>query len=186
MRVREAKDILVQQITREASIEGIPLSDFGKRMMYFTEGRTAVEDPIQLNEEFEAQYDNATYEKKVAQLMKHAYKRLKTADSPDKETWDRSLKRGDHYILVMWGESSSLSTLMGFGLAVLILALVSGIRWIGHSVRPPNPQLLTALFVAFIVFCIFSPRQLSKAFGWVIKHTVDRFLDPNGEKEGET
>ncbi len=106
MRVREAKDFRVQQITRQASIEAIPLSDLEKRMMYFTEGRTAVDDPIQLNEEFEAQCDTPTYEKKVVQLMKHAYKRLKSADSPDKGTWDRAtrcLRRGDHYILVTVG-----------------------------------------------------------------------------------
>lgn len=158
-------------------------------MMYFTEGRTAVEDPIQLNEEFEAQYDTLTYEKKVAQLMKHAYKHLKNEHSPEKETWDRAircLKRGDHYILVMWGDSSPFTTLVGFGLGVLILAVIVGVRWIGHAVRPPNPQLLTALFVGFILFCIFFRRQLNKVFGWAMKHSVDRFLDPDGAEKDET
>ena len=46
-------------------------------MMYFTEGPDAPENPITLNEEFEAQYDSAEYETKIARLMGHAYRRLK-------------------------------------------------------------------------------------------------------------
>jgi hypothetical protein len=41
--------------------------------MYFTEGAGATEDPATLNEEFEAQYDTAMYEKKISHLMHHAY-----------------------------------------------------------------------------------------------------------------
>ena len=46
MRVREAKDFLVQQVSLQAQLEGIELSDLEKRMLYFTEGSTAVEDPV--------------------------------------------------------------------------------------------------------------------------------------------
>src|SRR5713101_9480648 len=37
MRVREAKDFLVAQTAEQAALEGVPLSDLEKRMMYFTE-----------------------------------------------------------------------------------------------------------------------------------------------------
>ncbi|MGB2900309.1 MAG: hypothetical protein WBB89_13655 [Candidatus Acidiferrum sp.] len=37
MKVREAKDFLVAQTAEQASLEGVPLSDLEKRMMYFTE-----------------------------------------------------------------------------------------------------------------------------------------------------
>ncbi len=37
MRVREAKDFLVQQTAEQARLEGVPLSELEKRMMYFTE-----------------------------------------------------------------------------------------------------------------------------------------------------
>jgi len=64
---RQAKDFFVEQVAQQAAIEGIPLSDLERRMMYFTEGPDAVEDPVQLDEEFEAQYgdsENYDFEKK--------------------------------------------------------------------------------------------------------------------------
>ncbi len=57
MHVNEAKEFLVRQTLEQARLEGVPFSDLEKRMMYFTEGKNAVEDPIALNEEFEAQYE---------------------------------------------------------------------------------------------------------------------------------
>jgi hypothetical protein len=105
MQVREAKDFLVQQTADQAERDGVPLSELEKRMMYFTESAEAVEDPIELNEEFEAQYDNAEYETKIARLLGRAYQRLEKEDPETARTWDvavRELKQGDHYILVLW------------------------------------------------------------------------------------
>jgi len=107
MQVNEAKDFLVQQTAEQARREGVSLSDLEKRMMYFTETEDAVENPIALNEEFEAQYDTSQYESKIAGLLGRAYNRLKEEGSQEIQTWDeaiRELKRGDHYILVMWAE----------------------------------------------------------------------------------
>ena len=76
-------------------------------MMYFTEGEDAIENPIGLNEEFEAQYNTPDYETKIARLLGRAYKRLKKEDPDIAQTWDaaiKELKKGDHYILVMWRE----------------------------------------------------------------------------------
>jgi hypothetical protein len=104
MQAREAKDFLVRETAEQARLEGVPLSALEKRMMYFTEGPDAVEDPTKLNEEFEAAYDTEEYEKKVWQLMSHAYERLKK-EAPGKATdWDNGincLRKGDHYILVL-------------------------------------------------------------------------------------
>jgi len=47
-------------------------------MMYFTEtDATSCDNPVELNEEFEAQYDTAEYETKISRLVHHAYDRLK-------------------------------------------------------------------------------------------------------------
>jgi hypothetical protein len=105
MQVREAKDFLVQQTADQAERDGVPLSELEKRMMYFTESAEAVEDPIELNEEFEAQHDTAEYETKIARLLGRAYQRLKNEDPETARTWDvavRELKQGGHYILVLW------------------------------------------------------------------------------------
>jgi hypothetical protein len=70
MKIREAKDFLVQQIVEQAQRENVPLSDLEKRMMYFSEGTNAVEDPASLNEAFEKQHDTTKYEKKISLLMR--------------------------------------------------------------------------------------------------------------------
>ena len=66
MQVREAKDSLVAQTAQQAALEGVPLSGVEKRMMYFTEGKDAIEDPSTLNDQFEARCDTAKYEKKIS------------------------------------------------------------------------------------------------------------------------
>jgi hypothetical protein len=58
MNNKQAEDFLVQQAAEQASLEAVPLSDLEKRMMYFTESdASSCEYPIELNDEFEAQYD---------------------------------------------------------------------------------------------------------------------------------
>jgi hypothetical protein len=44
MKVLEAKDFLVRQTAEQAALEGVPLSDLEKRMMYFTETGECPED----------------------------------------------------------------------------------------------------------------------------------------------
>jgi hypothetical protein len=105
MRVLEAKDFLVQQTAEQAALENIPLSSLEKRMMYFSETDECPEDPIALNDAFEAEYDTTNYEKKISQLMDHAYHRIKR-ESPEKlRAWNRAfgvLSKGDHYLLLFW------------------------------------------------------------------------------------
>jgi hypothetical protein len=106
MDVRQAKDFLVTQTAEQARIEGVSFSDIERRMMYFTETPgECFEDPIVLNEEFEAQCDMNEYEKKTSQLMTSAYKRLKKDGGDAISQWQEAikiLKKGDHYILVLW------------------------------------------------------------------------------------
>jgi hypothetical protein len=105
MNTKQAKDFLVQQTAEQAARESIPLSDSEKKMMYFTESdATSCHNPVELNEEFEAQYDTPEYETKISRLVHHAYDRLKLEDPEGKRTWDqaiRTLRKGDHYFLVL-------------------------------------------------------------------------------------
>ena len=142
MRVREAKDFLVQQTAEQAAIEGIPLSDLEKRMMYFVENEEMPEDPLKLNEEFEAQYDSDEYEAKISRLLRHAFARLKKEDPEAVRKWKEAialLSKGDHYLPVMLPASSSAGrpphdALKLFGTALLVviigLAVVFTIDWI--------------------------------------------------------
>ena len=91
--------------SKQALLEGAPLSDLEKRMMYFTEGAVASEDPIKLNEEFEAEYDSDEYEAKISRLLHQAYYRLRKEKDAARKNWNlaiRRLRSGDHYVLVMW------------------------------------------------------------------------------------
>src|SRR5215475_12831259 len=110
MQVNEAKDVLVNEIVQQATLEGSSLSSLEKRMLYFTESGDCPEDPIQLNADFEAEHNTPEYEAKISGLMKRAYRRLKTENASGLKLWDEAvseLNKGDHYILVMVHQGSS-------------------------------------------------------------------------------
>ena len=131
MKTKQAKDFLVQQTTEQAAREDIPLSDIEKKMMYFTESdKASCDDPVKLNDEFETQYDTAEYERKISRLLHHAYNRLKAEDPESKRNWDqaiRTLRRADHYFLVLWDlklpsehPTRDFFKLLGVGLLVAV------------------------------------------------------------------
>jgi len=109
MNTKQAKDFLVEQAAEQAAIEGVPLADLEKRMMYFTESDPAsCPDPIALNGEFEAQFEMPEYESKISELFENAQKRLQKEDPESARHWDQAvgeLMRGDHYLLVLLGAS---------------------------------------------------------------------------------
>ncbi len=85
-------------------MDGVSLSALEKRMMYFTEGPDATENPLALNEEFEEQFDTSEYETKIAKLLRHAHKRIKQNDESKVSLWKESIKKlkeGDHYLIVL-------------------------------------------------------------------------------------
>lgn len=105
MDTRQAKDFLVQQTAEQAVLDNVPFSDLEKRMMYFTESDPAsCANPLELNDEFEKQYETDEYEAKVSQLLQHVCKRLKHEDPEALRNWNEAistLRKGDHYILVL-------------------------------------------------------------------------------------
>jgi len=109
MQALEAKRFLVEQTAEQAALENVPLSDLEKRMMYFTETGECPEDPIALNDAFEAEYDTPVYEKKISRLMARAYRRIKR-DNPEKlRLWSEAfgvLGKGDHYLLLFWRQNA--------------------------------------------------------------------------------
>jgi hypothetical protein len=119
-------------------------------MMYFTESDEACEDPTKLNDEFEAEYDTAAYEEKVSKLLHHGYARVKKENPESARLWDesiRTLRRGDHYLLVLWDHKSSTGrpphdSLKLLGTAILVIvvsvALIAGFSAI---FRPPRHPL---------------------------------------------
>jgi hypothetical protein len=158
VRVQEAKDFLVQQTAEQAQLEGVPFSDLERRMMYFTEIEEKPEDPIQLNQEFEAEYDSDEYEAKISKLLHHAQARNKKKNPEAARQWNQAIKvlnKGDHYLWVLWSENSPserppydslemLGTALGMIALVLLGVFVSGKlepqrRWLQKNIPRPNP-----------------------------------------------
>lgn len=119
----------MQQTSEQAAREDIPLSDIEKKLMYFTESdATSCDNPVELNDEFEAQYDTAEYEAKISRLLHQAYKRLRIEDPESKRNWDqaiRILRKGDHYLLALWdiepaSEHPTRDSFRQFGVGLLI------------------------------------------------------------------
>lgn len=109
MQVREAKDFLVQQTAEQAALENVPLSGLEKRMMYFTETGECPEDPVALNDAFEAEYDTTAYENKISLLLAQAYRRIERENPEKLRLWNNAfsvLSKGDHYLLVFWRQNA--------------------------------------------------------------------------------
>src|ERR1700730_5166805 len=145
MKTKQAKDFLVQQTTEQATRENIPLSDLEKRMMYFTESdATSCDNPVELNDEFEAQYDTPEYEAKISRLLHHAYNRLKVEDPERKRNWDqaiRTLRKGDNYFLVLWDlklpsehPTRDFFKLLGVGLLVAVGIAIATILAVEYKI----------------------------------------------------
>jgi hypothetical protein len=150
VQVREARDFLVQQTAEQALLEGIPLSDLEKRMMYFTESEEVSENPIKPNDAFEAEYDSDEYETKISLLLHHAYSRIEKENPQALTQWKdaiRTLSKGDHYISVLWAyEPNNVEErprfdqpkLFGAGLAIACAALF--IAFNSHRIAPYLPE----------------------------------------------
>lgn len=196
MHVREAKDFLVKQTADQADLDGVSLSDLEKRMMCFTEGRDATEDPSALNDEFESRYDTAKFERKISRLMRRAYSRLKREDTQKALLWNqaiRSLRRGDHYILVLCGQSLSHGSrsywrLVAAFLVPVVLFWLFSVLFSAHGRSLQQPPLLhylplpgpyalrimQVMFFALLITAIFFPRvfepanrALERCFDWI-------------------
>jgi hypothetical protein len=133
LNTKQAKDFLVEQTVEQAALEGVPLADVEKRMMYFTESDTSsCDNPIELNDEFEAQYETKEYETKISRLLHHAYKRLKEENPERVRNWDqaiRTLRKGDHYFLVLWditppSDHPTRDSFKLFGVGLLVAAVI--------------------------------------------------------------
>ena len=189
MRVREAKDFLVEQIRQQALQEGVPLDDLEIQMLYFTEKKSLSGETAKLVEDFDQAYNARAYEKKISHLIQHAYRRLKKGNSSDKDTWNdaiRRLKKGDHYILVMWGNNSILwGICLAVGALLVYGAFVFLARWFQQAFSPPNPRILLGVFLALIAIGLLFPRPLGKALGWIFDQTIGRFIGPNDKGEEE-
>ena len=101
---KAAKEFLVSQIVEEAQRESIPLSEIERKMLFSSEHYWSLPDIMEVNAQFEKEYDSEEYEAKISELIRNAYDRTKKESQSETERWKeaiRMLRKEDHYLLVM-------------------------------------------------------------------------------------
>jgi hypothetical protein len=103
---REAKEFLISRIVAEAQRENALLSEVERKMLYFAESGWTLPDMTAASEDFDSEYDQNRYEKKIARLIRKGAKRDRQESRDECDAWwaaIRFLKKEDHYISVMVG-----------------------------------------------------------------------------------
>jgi hypothetical protein len=101
---REAKESLVARIAEEAQRDGVSLSDVERKMLYFSETGWTLPEIFEVNREFDLDYHQAGYERKIATLIGNARNRARKEDRALSDDWSATsklLSREDHYLTVM-------------------------------------------------------------------------------------
>jgi hypothetical protein len=101
---RDAKEYLVSRIVNEAEQEGSPLTEVERKMLYFTETGWTLPDIMEVNAEFERDYDNDKYERRIAGLVRRIEEDNKSQGGEEQSAWLRAVEKrseGDHYLLVL-------------------------------------------------------------------------------------
>jgi hypothetical protein len=107
---REAKEFLISRIAEHAQRDGEPLSEIERKELSFSESGWTLPDIMSVNEAFERDYDQDSYEKKIKKLVRDARTRARKEAPQDVKSWSeaiRILRKEDHYISVMLGHPTA-------------------------------------------------------------------------------
>ena len=125
--VRDAKEYLVDVIAKEAEINGTGLSEVERKMLYFTETGWTLPNMKEISAEFDRNYDQDGYEKKIAAIIARIDARLTGEWEQERMRWDRALEKlseGDHYLLVLVDAANRNRKGAKHNWKILIIALV--------------------------------------------------------------
>ena len=123
---KDAKEFLVSRIVSEAELEGVQLSETERKELYYSESAWTLPDMEGTNDDFERNYDQDEYERKIAGLIRNARRRDGRANKEDAKHWYEAvgiLRKEDHYILVMVRQAGVSTRPRGDFLWLLIAAL---------------------------------------------------------------
>jgi len=122
----------------QSQLEGIPLSDVERKMLYFSETGWTLPDIDEVSEVFDRDYDMELYEQKIGALTRNFCTKARKDNRDEFEAWKeavRILRQEDHYLLV------------------LIDALVS--VKLGRQLDTPSPsRLLQLSMFGFLLACV--------------------------------
>jgi hypothetical protein len=101
---REALDFIASQIADQAQRDAVPLSEVERKMLYFSETASTLPDILEVSDEFDRDYDQGAYEKKISQLIKKAVSSARKQQDQRFKEWAeaiRLLSKEDRFLLVM-------------------------------------------------------------------------------------
>jgi hypothetical protein len=137
---REALDFISSQIAEEAQRERISLSEIERKMLYFSETAWTLPDIRKVSDEFDRDYDQNAYEKKISRLIRKAVSRARKEHRRDFEAWTdavRRLGKEDRFLLVMVRQSglhatskSPVDSLKRWIAGSALLALFGSLVWL--------------------------------------------------------
>jgi hypothetical protein len=163
---REAKEFLIFQIVEEAQRQNMALSEVERKMLYFTESGWTLPDIMKVNEDFDRECDQNEYERKIAELVRKADKRISNDSGDDYDRWwaaIRFLEREDHYILVMIRPAGirprgDQLRLLATGLGIVAFLLTAIFLSIKYDIHLPRSDMgilvwvsLACLFVSYML-----------------------------------
>jgi hypothetical protein len=157
---RKAKEYLAGRIVAEAEREGSPLTDVERKMLYFTESGWTLPDMVKVSEEFDRDYDQEEYERKIGQIVRKIQAHDAAENGPLEAAWDDAVQKlceGDHYLLVLIDAAS------GAGPGFSRLNRLG--RWLPSSSAParrPPGDLIRLLLVGLVVFAALFLISLGK------------------------
>jgi hypothetical protein len=136
VRAQRAKEFLISQVVEQAQRENVPLSEVERKTLYFTETQETLPDIYEVNAKFDAEYDDAEYERKIAGLLRNAFRRNRKESVEGERQWKHAvadLRKEDHYLLVMIDQSlqppSDFWTVAKWSSALVICLLVAVTLW---------------------------------------------------------
>jgi hypothetical protein len=141
--IREAKEYLAGIIANEAERGGAPLTEVERKMLFFTETGWTLPDMKEISSEFDRDYDQDEYERKIAAIIARIEAGWAGERQEEQTTWALALGKlsaGDHYLTVLAnlavptqkGPRRYLKVLIA---AVALLAILALDAWFGRWVQ---------------------------------------------------
>ena len=173
---REAKEYLVGRIVAGAKREGVTLTEIERKMLYFSETGWTLPNMLEVNAEFERDYNESEYELKVAGLIRAIEESDAAQNIEEQAEWDNAvvkLSDGDHYLLALISKAHSCEARRTIG-GGFVPALEA------DAIRPPHDRLKLWITAFVIVFGIFGLMALLNwLFGSRFRVVADWILDRN-------
>ena len=160
--------------------DGVPFSEVERKMLYFSETAWTLPDILNVNDEFDRNYDQDVYEKKVSQLIKKAVSRARQDQREEFEAWTaaiRRLSKDDRHLLVMVeraglgqdiSATSFTSATLGLAATLGHRVCLGGCFWgssLGHEHIVPRDKSASQ-FTWSPRFCLLGCDGLSRSWLW--------------------